>query len=152
MRFSCRMSSSYGVTNMNASQLFQILHDNFTPILGGITVISFVMNILQYKTNKNSTFFLQNIYQTCIRTIRMNEKREKSNDELIHLFYLIRDQSVSGLRSCGVKMGYGSYDQVTTRGYLYRFCSDKYILIMKIREKLPTLIKSSTKLQGKQKN
>ncbi len=133
---------------MNLNAFIDFIHKNFTPILGGITIISFIINIIQYRTKKNVRYFLDSIYQTSVRTVRMNEKKEKSNTELIHILYIIRDQTVSGLRSVGIRRSYGSYDSVSDQGVFFRFFRNSYRLIMKIKEKWPTLFKRKKNSNG----
>jgi hypothetical protein len=125
---------------MTLNKLLQFVYENLNPILAAITIFSFIANIVQHKTNKNTRYILDTTYQTCLRTIRTNERQQKTNEELIHLIYIIRDQTVSALRSIGVQMSYGSYDQVNMRqGRIYRFLKTSYWLILIVKSKLPNI-------------
>ncbi len=127
---------------MSMNDFLQFLADNLTPILAAITILSFVANVVQYKTNKNIRFILDSIYQTCYRTINVNRARERSGQELIDVIFLIRDQAVSGLRSIGVRKHYGSYDGTSSgeHGLLYSTLRNIYHLLLIIRKKIPNLI------------
>lgn len=124
---------------MNVSDVFKFVHENLSPILGTLTIISFIVNIVQYNTKKSVGCILDSIYHTCFRTIRRNEKIEKSNEELINTIFIIRTESVSGLRAIGIGRSYGLYDHSPQSGILYRFFRNQYILLMKIKEKIPNI-------------
>ena len=126
---------------MDLTLLFAFIHDNMTPLLGAMAVVSFVLNVIQHKSKRSATYFFDTIYQTCIRTIR-ERKSNRSDEELFHLFYVIRGEAVSGLRSLGVERSYGRYDHTaTTIGPIYRALASGFRIAMKIREKLPDLFR-----------
>jgi hypothetical protein len=129
---------------MDFSAFLKIIHDNLTPILTGMTIFSFVINILQYKTKKNLGFFLDSIYHTCWRTVRRNETVEKTNEELINTIFILRTQAAAGLQSIGVKRTYGLYDQVNEDGIIYRFFKKNFTLLTKIKENLPSILKKNS--------
>jgi hypothetical protein len=128
---------------MSISDLFKAIHDNITPILAVMTIISFIINLLQYKTKKDLGYFLDSIYHTCWRTVRRNEKVKKTNEELINTIFTLRTQAAAGLRSIGIKRTYGLYDQNIESGAIYSFCRSAFRLSMKIKEKLPLLIRKT---------
>ena len=99
---------------MNISNLLTAILNNFTPLLTAISVISFIFNIIQYKTNRDVQYHFDSIYQSCVDSIRTAREKDWTKDEFIHILYLIRIQSVSGLRSIGINRRYGYYDRVTS--------------------------------------
>lgn len=126
---------------MDTQSLLQFVSDNFAPLLAAITIISFIFNIIQYKTNRDVQFHLDSIYQSCVNTIRISSSREWTQAEYVHILYLIRIQAVSGLRSLGIKRDYGAFDQITTQGFLYRFLASSYHTLLRVKEKWPNLIR-----------
>ena len=132
---------------MELKKFIDIVYQNLTPILAGITIISFIMNVIQYKTKKNLRFILDGMLQNCVRIIRSNEKKEKSNSEFVNLIYIMRDHTVSGLRALGGYCSYGSYDYINSRGKVFIFLKNTFYLIKKVKEKWPEIRSSKKTVQ-----
>jgi hypothetical protein len=125
---------------MDINQLLTFISNNFTPLLTAISVLSFILNIIQYKTNRDVQYHLDSILQSSINGIRMGRERDWSKEEFIHILYLIRIQAVSGLRSIGIRRGYGMFDEVTNQSWLYRFMENTYKIMVDVKRGLPKLM------------
>ena len=123
--------------------LIQFVYDNLTPLLGAITVISFCLNIVQYKTKKIVQHVFSSIYHTANRAYHENNENKKSNQELASLIISIRHQSVAGLRSSGVQWYYEDSGMPGSQGIIYRILNAIYRILLAIRIKVPLLIKGS---------
>lgn len=128
---------------MDIQGILTFVSDNFTPLLSAITIISFVVNIIQYKTNRDVQYHLDSIYQSCVNTVRISQKRDLSDEEYVHILYMVRIQAVSALRSLGINRDYGLYDQVSNKGYIYRVLQGNYRTMLKVKEKFPNLLGNS---------
>ena len=133
---------------MVMSDLLNLFYENFTPILAGMTILSFIGNIIQYLKKKSIRHSLDSMYHSIQRTIRINSDqgkeyyREMNNYEFIHILYDLRYVNVSILRSLGVKREFGQFEAPDVRSFsfLYRFCRLNYLTIIKIKEKWPKLV------------
>ena len=122
------------------NQLISFIHENFTPILGALTIISFVLNVIQHKTKKTSVHIFSSIYHTADRAFKENKDNEKSSEEYNALMIAIRHQAVSGLRSADVNWYYEDDGVAGGNGFIYGFLSHIYRILVAIRIKLPQLI------------
>lgn len=130
---------------MELNQLFESIQKNSISLLGAITIISFIINIVQAYTKQSASHILDGIYHICYRRIRRNEKVALSNEDLMSTLYDIRTQSVSGLKTLGIRRSYGHYDARNKDGILYRYFQRQYKLLMKIKEKAPNLFRKGQK-------
>ena len=128
---------------MTFSELMTFIADNFTALLSAITILSFIINIVQYKTNRDIQYHLDSIYQSSVLINESGKTREIPKEEYIAALYIIRIQAVSALRALGIRRDYGYADNVTSpaTGFLYRNLRFYYNLALKIREKYPNLVK-----------
>ncbi len=136
---------------MDINTLLTFISDNFTPLLTAISVLSFIMNLIQYKTNRDVQYHLDSIYQSCVNSIRIGRESDWTKDEFIHILYMIRIQATSGLRSIGIKRGYGKFDEITNQGWLYRSLANIYRTLLKAKEKSPKLFGKSETVEEHRK-
>lgn len=124
---------------MDIKTLLAFISDNFTPLLTAISVLSFILNLIQYKTNRDVQYHLDSIYQSCVNSIRIGRESDWTKDEFIHILYMIRIQAASGLRSIGINRGYGKFDEITSQGWFYKSLESTYRTLMRVKAGLPKL-------------
>lgn len=125
---------------MEWNALLTYLGKNLEVILAIVTIISFIGNIVQRKTNSDAQYVFESIFQACNRTrIDHFSKKKKSMDELLTIILLLRIQASSGLRLLGSTMDFDP-NHGYQKSYLWGWFANIYRLLLRIRRKLPSLL------------
>jgi len=125
---------------MDWNAILSFIGRNLEVFLAIVTIISFIGNIVQRKTNSDAQYIFESIYYACTRTRNDHfTMKEKSVDELLTIILLLRTQAASGLRLLGTSMVFEPHTGYDPSG-LWGWFANMYRLLLRIRRKLPILL------------